>query len=63
MGANLGWGRVAARSGLMNKTDGLMTMYPGREGGGSIDVEVCLLPEYMIDFQCDEEFNSAYQVE
>ncbi|KAK1407583.1 hypothetical protein QVD17_39203 [Tagetes erecta] len=63
-GCEFGLGKaVAGRSGFMNKADGLMTMYPGREGGGSMDVEVCLLPECMIDLECDEEFNSAYQVE
>ncbi|GJQ97087.1 uncharacterized acetyltransferase-like protein [Tanacetum coccineum] len=31
---------VAARSGSVNKADGKMAMYPGREGGRSMDVEV-----------------------
>ncbi|CAI9291874.1 unnamed protein product [Lactuca saligna] len=56
-GCEFGLGKaVAARSGYMNKADGKMTMYPGQEGGGSMDVEVCLLPEYMMDLECDEEF-------
>ncbi|KAK1407587.1 hypothetical protein QVD17_39207 [Tagetes erecta] len=59
-GCEFGLGKaVAARSGMMNKGDGKVTMYPGREGGGSMDVEVCLLPEYMMDLECDEEFISA----
>ncbi|KAI3821372.1 hypothetical protein L1987_08938 [Smallanthus sonchifolius] len=48
-GCEFGLGKaVAARSGFVNNADGKMTMYPGREGGGSMDVEVCLLPEYMM---------------
>ncbi|KAI3686805.1 hypothetical protein L1987_80494 [Smallanthus sonchifolius] len=59
-GCEFGLGKaVAARSGIMNKADGKMTMYPGREGGGSMDVEVCLLPEFMMDLESDEEFISA----
>ncbi|MFS7934602.1 putative transferase [Helianthus anomalus] len=59
-GCEFGLGKaVAARSGVANKADGKMTMYPGREGGGSMDVEVCLLPEYMMALECDEEFISA----
>ncbi|CAH1454318.1 unnamed protein product [Lactuca virosa] len=59
-GCEFGLGKaVAARSGYMNKADGKMTMYPGQEGGGSMDVEVCLLPEYMMDLECDEEFITA----
>ncbi|KAK1407594.1 hypothetical protein QVD17_39214 [Tagetes erecta] len=59
-GCEFGLGKaVAARSGLMNKSDGGVTMYPGREGDGSMDVEVCLLPGYMVDLECDEELISA----
>ncbi|XP_071693018.1 uncharacterized acetyltransferase At3g50280-like [Rutidosis leptorrhynchoides] len=59
-GCEFGLGKaVAARSGFVNKGDGKMTLYPGREGGGSMDVEVCLLPECMMDLECDEEFISA----
>ncbi|XP_071693959.1 uncharacterized acetyltransferase At3g50280-like [Rutidosis leptorrhynchoides] len=59
-GCEFGLGKaVAARSGFVNKGDGKMTLYPGREGGGSMDVEVCLLPECMMDLECDEEFMSA----
>ncbi|KAI3821195.1 hypothetical protein L1987_08754 [Smallanthus sonchifolius] len=50
---------VAVRSGFSNKSDGQMLMYPGLEGGGSMDVEVCLLPEYMMGLECDEEIISA----
>lgn len=59
-GCEFGLGKaVAARSGHTNKGDGKITMYPGREGGGSMDVEVCLLPEYMVKFESDEELISA----
>ncbi|KAI3686807.1 hypothetical protein L1987_80496 [Smallanthus sonchifolius] len=59
-GCEFGLGKaVAARSGFVNKADGKMTMYPGREGGGSMDVEVCLLPEYMMGLECDQEFVTA----
>ncbi|XP_071694514.1 uncharacterized acetyltransferase At3g50280-like [Rutidosis leptorrhynchoides] len=59
-GCEFGLGKaVAARSGFVNKGDGKMTLYPGREGGGSMDVEVCLLPECMMDLECDEEFIGA----
>ncbi|KAI3821190.1 hypothetical protein L1987_08749 [Smallanthus sonchifolius] len=59
-GCEFGLGKaLAARSGSMNKADGKVTMYPGREGGGSMGVEVCLLPEYMMELECDEEFISV----
>ncbi|KAI3821186.1 hypothetical protein L1987_08745 [Smallanthus sonchifolius] len=59
-GCEFGLGKaVAARSGCTNKLDGKITMYPGREGGGSMDVEVCLLPEYMKNIESDEELMSA----
>ncbi|XP_078165373.1 uncharacterized protein LOC144560098 [Carex rostrata] len=55
-GCDFGWGKaVAARSGSSNKFDGKVTAYPGWEGGGSIDLEVCLLPEYMSVLERDEE--------
>ncbi|KAI3673043.1 hypothetical protein L6452_39152 [Arctium lappa] len=59
-GCEFGLGKaVAARSGGANKADGKMTMYPGRDGGGSMDVEVCLLPEYMNDLENDDELINA----
>ncbi|KAM0019293.1 putative shikimate O-hydroxycinnamoyltransferase [Helianthus debilis subsp. tardiflorus] len=62
-GCEFGLGKaVAARSGFVNKADGKMTIYPGREGGGSMDVEVCLLPEYMMALECDEEFIIALKI-
>ncbi|KAJ9560750.1 hypothetical protein OSB04_005910 [Centaurea solstitialis] len=58
-GNEFGLGRgVAVLSGYANKFDGKVTLYPGRDGGGSIDLEVCLLPENMAAFECDEELLS-----
>ncbi|KAJ6828009.1 putative acetyltransferase-like [Iris pallida] len=59
-GCDFGWGKaVALRSGAANKFDGKVSSYPGREGGGSVDLEVCLLPEYMAALEMDEEFMSV----
>ncbi|KAJ9567085.1 hypothetical protein OSB04_003051 [Centaurea solstitialis] len=62
-GCEFGLGKaVAARSGGANKANGKMTMYPGRDGGGSMDVEVCLLPEYMKELENDVEVrNQEYR--
>ncbi|KAJ6804806.1 putative acetyltransferase-like [Iris pallida] len=59
-GCDFGWGKaVALRSGAANKFDGKVSSYPGREGGGSVDLEVCLLPEHMAALEMDEEFMSV----
>lgn len=59
-GPEFGLGKaVAVRSGYANKLDGKMTLYAGREGGGSMDLEVCLLPKTMEAFESDEEFMSV----
>ena len=59
-GNEFGMGKaVAARSGYANKFEGKVTSYPGREGGGSIDLEVCLSPENMTALESDEEFMNA----
>ncbi|XP_062227796.1 uncharacterized acetyltransferase At3g50280-like [Phragmites australis] len=59
-GCDFGWGKaVAARSGKANKFDGKTSLYPGREGGGSIDAEVVLTPEHMALLEQDEEFWAA----
>jgi hypothetical protein len=47
---------LAVRSGYANKSDGKITSYPGQEGGGSIDLEVCLSPDEMKALETDEEF-------
>ncbi|ONK81078.1 uncharacterized protein A4U43_C01F24980 [Asparagus officinalis] len=57
---DFGWGRAAAvRSGTSNKFDGKVSSYPGWEGGGSVDLEICLLPEHMALLEADEEFMAA----
>ncbi|CAA7407581.1 unnamed protein product [Spirodela intermedia] len=56
-GCDFGWGKAAAlRSGSANKFDGKISAYPGREGGGSVDLEVCLPPDVMSALESDEEF-------
>ncbi|KAG6481298.1 uncharacterized acetyltransferase At3g50280-like isoform X1 [Zingiber officinale] len=59
-GCDFGWGQpVAVRSGAANKHDGKVTFHPGREGGGSMDLEICLKPETMEALLHDEEFMSV----
>ncbi|PSR91203.1 Transferase protein [Actinidia chinensis var. chinensis] len=58
-GNDFGWGKpVAVRSGLANKRDGKITLFPGVEEG-SIDIEVCLSPETLLAMGDDEEFMEA----
>ncbi|KAJ0963123.1 hypothetical protein J5N97_028245 [Dioscorea zingiberensis] len=59
-GCEFGWGKaVALRSGSGNKSDGKVSSYPGREGGGSVDLEVCLNPQSMAALEADPEFRKA----
>ncbi|XP_019191915.1 PREDICTED: uncharacterized acetyltransferase At3g50280 [Ipomoea nil] len=54
---DFGWGRpVAVRSGRANKFDGKISAFPGREGGGTVDLEVILTPETMAGLESDPEF-------
>ncbi|KAE8717735.1 hypothetical protein F3Y22_tig00110021pilonHSYRG00007 [Hibiscus syriacus] len=54
---DFGWGRpLAVRSGGANKFDGKISAFPGREGNGSIDLEVVLAPETMAAIESDVEF-------
>ncbi|XP_044508760.1 uncharacterized acetyltransferase At3g50280-like [Mangifera indica] len=54
---DFGWGRpLAVRSGNANKFDGKISAFPGREGGGSVDLEVVLAPETMAGIESDYEF-------
>ncbi|XP_077210864.1 uncharacterized protein LOC143846321 [Tasmannia lanceolata] len=56
-GNDFGWGKaVGVRSGNGNKFDGKISSYPGIEGGGSVDLELCLLPDSMRELELDEEF-------
>ncbi|KAJ1397375.1 Transferase [Sesbania bispinosa] len=59
-GNEFGMGKaVAVRSGYANKFDGKVTSYPGHEGGGSIDLEICLTPDTMNALESDKEFMNA----
>ncbi|KAG5253320.1 transferase family protein [Salix suchowensis] len=54
---DFGWGRpVAVRSGGANKFDGKISAFPGRDGNGSVDLEVVLSPDTMIGLENDDEF-------
>ncbi|KAL6861357.1 hypothetical protein ACP4OV_017057 [Aristida adscensionis] len=59
-GCDFGWGKAAAaRSGKANKYDGKVSLFPGREGGGSVDAEVVLTPEHMAALEVDDELWAA----
>ena len=59
-GCDFGWGKaLATRSGKANKMDGKASLYPGREGGGSIDAEVVLTPHHMAALDDDHELWAA----
>ena len=59
-GVEFGMGKaVTLRSGYSNKWDGKVTIYPGHEGGGSVDLEICLLPQNMVNLESDFEFMVA----
>ncbi|KAE7996392.1 hypothetical protein FH972_001122 [Carpinus fangiana] len=54
-GNDFGWGRpLAVRSGVGNKFDGKLTVFPGPEEG-SIDFEACLSPETLLAMANDAE--------
>lgn len=59
-GNEFGLGKaVAVRSGYGNKFQGKVTAYPGCEGGGSVDLEICLPPDSMRALESDVEFMAA----
>lgn len=59
-GNEFGMGKaVAVRSGSANKFPGKVSAFPGYEGGGSVDLEICLLPDTMRALESDEEFMAA----
>ncbi|EEF29117.1 uncharacterized acetyltransferase At3g50280 [Ricinus communis] len=61
-GNDFGWGRpIAVRSGPANKFDGKVTIFPGAEEG-SIDIEVCILPQVLQAIGNDSEFMDAITV-
>ncbi|XP_057537238.1 uncharacterized acetyltransferase At3g50280-like [Amaranthus tricolor] len=56
-GNDFGIGKpVAVRSGYANKFPGKVTTYPGREGGRSVDLEICLPPDEISVLESDKEF-------
>ncbi|CAN4092675.1 unnamed protein product [Withania somnifera] len=56
-GNEFGLGKgVALRSGYALKFDGKVSLYEGIEGDGSMDLEVCLLPDFMASLETDKEF-------
>ena len=59
-GSEFGRGNVVEiRSGYANKFDGKVSSFPGIEGSGSIDLEICLRPHSMSLLESDEEFMGA----
>ncbi|KAI3860838.1 hypothetical protein MKX03_002454 [Papaver bracteatum] len=59
-GCDFGWGKpMAVRSGSAFDSGGNIWSYPGCEGGGSVDLEICLPPETMSALVSDEEFISS----
>lgn len=57
---DFGWGKpVSIGSGTANKSDGKFSLYPGWEGRGSMDLEVCLFPDTMAELLKDDEFMNA----
>ncbi|KAF3773476.1 putative acetyltransferase [Nymphaea thermarum] len=55
-GSDFGWGKgLAVLSGSANKFDGDISVLPGKGEGGSMDLEVCLLPHVMAALELDEE--------
>ncbi|KAK4492753.1 hypothetical protein RD792_000072, partial [Penstemon davidsonii] len=54
---DFGWGRPeSVRSGLNNRFDGMVYLYPGKSGGRSIDVEISLEGNAMERLEKDKEF-------
>ncbi|KAL2536881.1 NAD(P)H dehydrogenase (quinone) [Forsythia ovata] len=54
---DFGWGKpFAVRNGWANKFDGKISATPGRNGGGSIDLEVVFALETMAALEFDPEF-------
>lgn len=61
---DFGWGLpLAVRSGRANKFDGKISAFPGREGGGSVDLEVCLSPDTMKGLESDMEIMQYVSLE
>ena len=50
---------VCVHNGLGNKVVGVMFTYPGCEGGGSFDLELCLPIDSMNALRNDQEFKAS----
>lgn len=54
---DFGWGKPhSVTSGINNRFDGMVYLYPGKTGGRSIDVEICLAADAMEKLEKDKEF-------
>ncbi|KAH6804569.1 HXXXD-type acyl-transferase family protein [Perilla frutescens var. frutescens] len=54
---DFGWGSPeSVRSGLNNRFDGMVYLYPGKSGGRSIDVEISLEAKTMEKLEKDKDF-------
>ncbi|XP_075513277.1 LOW QUALITY PROTEIN: BAHD acyltransferase DCR [Primulina tabacum] len=54
---DFGWGKPeSVRSGLNNRFDGMVYLYPGKDGGRSIDVEISLEDNALKRLEKDKEF-------
>lgn len=63
-GNDFGLGKpIAVRNGPGNKAVGVVFAYPGYEGGGSVDLEICLPPDSMKALETDEEFMAAVSLQ
>ncbi|KAF3781779.1 BAHD acyltransferase, partial [Nymphaea thermarum] len=59
-GIDFGWGTgFAVLSGPGSKFDGRIAAFPGKCGSGSIDLQVCLAPQYLSSLESDEELLDA----
>lgn len=58
---DFGWGKPErVRSGINNKFDGMVFLYPGKDGGKSVDVEISLDLNVLEVLEKDSEFTMAY---
>ena len=56
---DFGWGEpLAVRSGWSFQFDGLIWAHPGKDGGGSVDLEISLYPDFMHALEQDTLFIS-----
>ncbi|RZC71519.1 hypothetical protein C5167_034700 [Papaver somniferum] len=57
---DFGWGKpLAMRTGWTYKFSGNVWANPGRDGKGSVELEICLSPKAMSALESDEEFMNA----